>query len=71
VLRGLHSWSRARAGDVWGLASVGLRFCTSKKEAKQKHSQGPVGWLLKFFMLSEMRDVHFQSHSAVELEVFM
>ena len=24
----LYSWSRARAEDIWGLDSTGLRFCT-------------------------------------------
>lgn len=64
-----------RARAVCGyMGYVGIRFHRlevlplKKKEAKQKRSQGPVGWLLKFFMHSDVRDVHFQSHSAVELK---
>lgn len=69
----LQSWRQGQ-GCLWVYGVCGdqippaLSSALEKKEAKQKHSQGPVGWLLKFFMHSDVRDVHFQSHSAVELK---
>lgn len=58
-------------GQGWGYMRIRFHWLEVrhlKREASQKHSQGPLGWLLKFFMHPEMRDVHFQSCSALELK---
>lgn len=45
-------------GQGWGYMRIRFHWLEVrhlKREASQKHSQGPLGWLLKFFMHPEMR----------------